>query len=773
MGASSAHAEGRWVTLPGVEAKTQVVAHFRKEIDLASTPDAYRIKVSADNRFILYVNGQRVGAGPSRGDLAHWRYETLDLAPYLKPGRNVVAAEVWNAVEDTTKTRFQTAPLAQLSAGLGFWLEGEGGASALDTASGWLAAIQPGHGFRSPFPVMIEAFGPTFYAAGSSEDIDGAQADWDWNGPRQTAAKWAPVVPVADPSAWTLVPSQLPQMAYRPLPIGKVVRTTLPEATLQTTIPAHTKASILIDQGQVISAYPEVSIDGSEGASVKLTYAEALYDATGKKGDRSEVADRRIIGLDDSFKISGGEHTYRSLWWRTFRYVQLDITTGDRPLTVKNLALHETGYPFEEKGYFRSNDPELNRIWQIGWQTVRIDAHETFQDSSYWEQLQYVGDTRLQSLIAYTVSGDPRLPVQAIDAFGFSQKPDGMIQSAYPSSTDNVIPPFGLLWIGMMHDYLDNQPDPAVLKRNLAGGRRVLAWFEPYFADNGLIKITPGWNFVDWAGEAQAPFGPSQYDRFPSYDRATDTSCLISLTYLGALKDMAAVETAVGDAQISAQNLEKAKKLSAAIQNQCWDEGRGLYADSPTRTVFSQHANAMAVLYDVAPRARMQAIMTAVTTPRGVEAPDGIIQSSYYFSWYLLRAFDHAGLSDTYLDRLQTWRDLTKLNFTTWPENRGETRSDTHAWSSHPTADLIGVVAGIRSAAPGYTRVLVEPHLGHLTELDAAAATPAGLVSVSYRRLADGRLSARITKPAGLPGSFIWQGKAYQLKDIETNLVLP
>ena len=38
---------------------------------------------SADNRFILYVNGARVGDGPARGDLTHWRYERFDLAPYL------------------------------------------------------------------------------------------------------------------------------------------------------------------------------------------------------------------------------------------------------------------------------------------------------------------------------------------------------------------------------------------------------------------------------------------------------------------------------------------------------------------------------------------------------------------------------------------------------------------------------------------------------------------------------------------------------------------
>ena len=46
-----------------------------------AVPATYIVRVSADNRFILYVNGKRVGDGPARGDLTHWRYERFDLAP--------------------------------------------------------------------------------------------------------------------------------------------------------------------------------------------------------------------------------------------------------------------------------------------------------------------------------------------------------------------------------------------------------------------------------------------------------------------------------------------------------------------------------------------------------------------------------------------------------------------------------------------------------------------------------------------------------------------
>ena len=104
------------------------------------------------------------------------------------------------------------------------------------------------------------------------------------------------------------------------------------------------------------------------------------------------------------------------------------------------MRLHETGYPFKQVARFESSDAELNRIWEVGWRTLRVDAHETFMDSSYWEQLQYTGDTRLEMLITYAVSGDPRLAIQAIDAFAESDVDGGLMQGAYPSRNTTSSP---------------------------------------------------------------------------------------------------------------------------------------------------------------------------------------------------------------------------------------------------------------------------------------------------------------------------------------------
>src|SRR5690242_8825753 len=107
----------RWISCPGIVEKAYGVYHFRKTFNLADEPSQFIIHVSADNRYVLYVNGAEVGRGPARSSLYNWNFETYDIASHLHEGKNVIAALVWNMGED--------APVAQISAQTGFLLQGD------------------------------------------------------------------------------------------------------------------------------------------------------------------------------------------------------------------------------------------------------------------------------------------------------------------------------------------------------------------------------------------------------------------------------------------------------------------------------------------------------------------------------------------------------------------------------------------------------------------------------------------------------------------------
>lgn len=752
----------QWISHPEAPKHGPVVLHFRKEITIEGSPKSYKVLISADNRFVFYVNGQRVVSGPAWSEPKTWRYETVDLAPYLKTGVNVLSAEVWNFGS--------VRPMAQMSLQTGFFIQGKTAAeSAADTGSHWQVGIETGRS-ASAVPMKVGDRWIGYYAAGPAEQIDGRKTNWDW---QSGEGAWTNAVPVLDlaPSQshqapWGLTANPLPAQKYRSAEPGKVVRSDLSAARAfprsQVTIPANRRVRFLIDRETMIAGYPQLTVSGGRDAEIKMTYAEALYDKDFKKADRNLVGDREAYIVMDSFIADGGNNrTFAPLWWRTWRYLALDITTQAEPLRLNGLNVFETGYPFEAKGWFRSNDTELNRIWEIGWRTALIDAHETYMDTAYWEQLQYAGDTRLQALISYAVAGDDRLAVQAIEAIGNSIGREGLTQSRYPSAQAQTIASFSLLWIGMVHDHFMYYPDRSVPSAQLGGVRRVLDRFRELRGSRGLLTRPPGWDWIDWAPGLEGQ--PAKF-----YD-ANGESCLTTLLYIGALQQAAELEGAVGDPKEQKRYAADAEIAAKQVHDLCWDAEKMLIADAPDKSRFSQHANTLAVLYGVVPTSEAGDLMRRIRTGPGLKAPEGVTRASYIWGHYMAQAEAMSGLGDCYGDLMQTWRDMLKLNLTTTPEDDIRMRSDTHAWSAHPTSDLIAIVAGIGPAEPGYASVEITPALGNLTKVDAAGAHPLGLIVANYS-VANGKLRARLTLPDGLTGTFVWKGKRYPLTSGNTLL---
>ena len=89
--------------------------------------------------------------------------------------------------------------------------------------------------------------------------------------------------------------------------------------------------------------------------------------------------------------------------------------------------------------------PELEKILEIGWRTARLCATETYMDCPYYEQLQYIGDARIQAMVSLYNSGDDRLVRNALDLMDHSRMAEGITLSRYPSNSPQQIPTFSLM----------------------------------------------------------------------------------------------------------------------------------------------------------------------------------------------------------------------------------------------------------------------------------------------------------------------------------------
>ena len=140
----------------------------------------------------------------------------------------------------------------------------------------------------------------------------------------------------------------------------------------------------------------------------------------------------------------------------------------------------------------------LDEILEIGWRTARLCAFETYMDCPYYEQLQYVGDARIQALVSFYNSGDDRLVRNALEQIDHSRIAEGITLSRHPSYTPQQIPTFSLWYIGMLHDYWMYRPDAAFVKNKLVGVRGILDFFGQYQNHEGSLKNVPYWLFTDW-----------------------------------------------------------------------------------------------------------------------------------------------------------------------------------------------------------------------------------------------------------------------------------
>jgi alpha-L-rhamnosidase len=761
----------QWITSSRAPERDAAVLQFRKVLEVTQVPQRFVVHVSADNQFVLNVNQREVGRGPARSDLAHWKYETYDLAPFLRPGRNEIAAMVWSLGVSTG---------AQMGDRTAFVLQGDTTAeSAVDTNNSWEVAesksIQ-----ALPTPPEVSR---SYFVAEPAMRIDGALFDWGWNDSASSRGVWEKAASIGNAISrgavlqninWQLVADSLPPMQMELTPVGSVVRATgiQPSADFPATsleIPAHVTVSLLLDHSRLTTAYPDLMVSGGARSTIRLTYAEAMFDSQRQKGNRNEIEGKHIVGIFDEFLTDGSaSRRLMPLTWRTWRYLQLDVTTGDQPLRIESFRCWFTAFPFEERGRFQSDDPILSQIWQVGWRTARLDAHDTYMDTPYWERLQYIGDTRIQALVSYSVAGDDRLARQAIEAFNDSRIPEGITRSRYPTSITQIIPTFSLLWIGMVHDFWRYRGDIEFVKAQIPGTRTVLDWFISKQRPDGLIGSLPWWPFVDWGQDF--PFGmPPQ--------EANGGSSVITLQFVEALRYAAALESAFGDPVRAARYRGAEVRAVNAIRTLCWNKASGLIADTREQKHYSQHANILGVWLDVIPREQQRSVLTKILsrsdsgfTPSAT-VPE-MTKATYYFRFYLARALDHAGMGDQYLKLLKPWRDMLALGLTTWAEQPEPTRSDSHAWSAHPNFDFLAIVAGIRPKAPGFSSVTIEPHLGSLRSVNSALPTPKGIVEVSYE-VKDAGVSADINLPANVTGELIWKGRAFNLRPGRQKLMLP
>ncbi|WVQ85759.1 hypothetical protein IAT38_007926 [Cryptococcus sp. DSM 104549] len=739
---------------------------FTRNFDLPSVPSSANLHFSADTRYKLLVNGERVAVGPTKSHQSIWYYDTLDVAPYLKEGKNEI---IFLVIRYFASSRggmpFERTTFPGLT------VVGQAGESDLGSRSGWSAVVDQSRLY--PTGLVDDVFLHINERVSPASAATATAVDPIFYSLKTLNGELAP---------WRLRPRIIPMPESSPVAITAIhaLQSVSPSSdwtsffsgATSLALPAGSSHSLDIQADVHSTAFTRWTFTAPEDSQVKLklTYSEGYeldprqYPWLRTKADRLDAKNGHLLGPFDEVTLdipAGKETVYEPFWFRTFRLMRVEVkVVGTGPVEFVSFEATQTNYPLGVKGqWVEPGQRENEKIWEVSVRTLRNCMFDGYSDCPFYEQLQYSGDSRSVGLFHYLISGDDRLMRQAITNFAASITPEGLTQSRFPSHVPQIIAGFSLYWILQIcdhHLYFGDSPYAKSFVPKIDG---VLEFFDQHIDDLGLVSgiSEDVWQYCDWVTTWSAT--DDHPDKgVPTSGRKSNRHTYLSLLYAYVLKQAAQLVRAVGRPGNAEEYEARAASVVAATRKHCYD---GTFFTDSTADVaddlaYSQHCQVFATLAGVADPAETTRLLTdAFANPK-------FSKCSYVMMFYALRAFAQAGdevYERVYAGVWDPWRRMLRNNLTTWEEDDVRQRSDCHAWGSVPLYEFCTEVAGVQPVAAGCSAILFRPRLALSEEIEAKVALGAdNLAAVAWKKNSEGakvvtlHLDKAISVVSQLPG---------------------
>lgn len=721
---------------------------FRKEIDIQRMPQKGIIQVSADSRYKLYVNGQLAEIGPCKGDRQIWFADKVNLMPYLKKGKNVLAVRVLRYPTVQNKGCFGI----YRTEFPGFFAEGkilddEGKEYSLDARDGW--KVRKDENFH--IVSESELFAPLQIL----ENTRGALWQAGWMNPGYDTEGWEAPYRYSDMnqavSPGNLQKRPIPFLFRKESRFGDVVQTQdkiiskeewqkFLNGEQSILIPPNAKVSVEISAGVERTAYLHLALEQGAKAQISILQSEG-YVLGGERGDlkvpvkgnREDYKAGFLAGFTDHYICAGfgtkeSPEVYEPFWFRTFRFIRFEMKTYEEPLVLRNFTYTETGYSLNVQTKADASDERFKKIWEISERTLRCCMHETYEDCPFYEQLQYATDIRAQILYTYAISADDRLARKCMEDFRRSQRYDGLLNCAAPRYDASVIPGFSIYYILMLYDHMMYFGDKELLENHMPTVEGILQFFHRNRNSKGYVEKIGGlngkarfWSFIDWAVEWENTTGIP-----PAVLKGPVT--MESLLYILGLQKAAKIAEYLDRKEQSALLMQRAEQVQEAVRTFCTGKD-GMLQDGPGIEEYSQHTQVFAVLTDTV--AGEQAKENLRKT---ILYKEKYSQCSVAMVYYLFRALEKTGMYELTESYWNIWQRMIDKYTTTCVEDEVQERSECHAWGALILYELPSVILGIRPSAPGYEKMEVKPVPGYLKSARGQVITPKGMVNVEWYR---------------------------------------
>lgn len=740
---------GKWIWSSDKGKEKNTYYYFRKEFNLKKLPDKIKLYITADSRYRLFINGKMIGQGSIQSQSHYKYYDIREIKSHLQQGKNCIAVVV-NYVGNVPYT--MGGFLAELITGQGTVIVATDDKWKVKRAEAWAQETQF---FR------MAQYNPY------QEFYDARKSPAGWTVPEFNDKKWLDAEIVSGP--WTyLLPRDIPFMREEPCFPYEIYKTgetidiknrmrsndlsiklsmngkKLEYSHLQgennllgsegeTVIKNSTKhlernfdgiyaPYIIIDFGKIITAYLEIEIEGVKGGIIDIGYVERLFDGEFNNSIECMFADRYIM--------KDGKQTYRSFTWRAFRYLKIQLHNCFEEVTIKTLKGVISTYPYEEKGYFKSDNKKYNQLFDICRYTVSLCSNEFIVDTPWREQGQFLGDVSAVTLgLIYSCFGDTVLPAKFLRQCGAMQYFNGLIPNVTNTIWDwnQMHLDYNFWWINGIWEHYMYTGEEKWIHHYYAHIVKIINTAVLYVDDYGLLNEIPYSIRIDWV----------------DIDKRGECTALNAIFYktLGVVEKMAKMK---GD-RYTGKLIKKLKnKLKKNFVERLYNKEKGCFVDANIRgslsEKISEHSNCAPILWDLCDSEMADNIIKKFYQEKSIK----YTEAQPFFSSIILKALEKRGYFRLALETIDNkWvnrmvdRGATST-FEEWTINgswrKGDNfttvlRSQSHAWSAYPAEFFLRRLIGFEIIEAGCKKIKLNPQITDFN-YSIKLPVPSGLIEV-------------------------------------------
>lgn len=412
-----------------------------------------------------------------------------------------------------------------------------------------------------------------------------------------------------------------------------------------------------------------------------------------------------------------------------FRFVRIDLLDKDVQYNLRNISAISVMRDDVRKGSFSSDNERINKIWDTGVYTVKLNMQDYIWDGIKRDRLVWIGDMHPEVMTINSAFGESEVVAESLDFVRDNTPLPGWM---------NGMCSYSLWWIIIHRDLYLYQGNLDYLKQQRDYLLRLIRQIDAKIDKNGVEHLD-GTRFLDWP---------------TSENIDVIHSGLQSLSFM-------------------------AMKAALQIGEYLKDDSIREIASGCVRRMKNVHLDS----FDNSQAAALNILSGLSRSPKqdcDIILKNGLNGFSTFYGYYMLEALARSGKYDEALGFISDyWGAMLDLGATTfWEEltyadvaNAGrideivpESKHDIHAgggaycyvglrlslchgWASGPTSWLTKHVLGITPAEPGCRMLRIKPNLGSLKSAKGTFPTPYGIVSVSHVKNDKGKIVSEVQAP--------------------------